>query len=339
MPKTINLPRWLKYGRGPSLLAASALCLAAAIANAADWKPVKRIEIIVPSSAGGGNDRVARLVHKLILDGRLVEAVTTVVNKPGGGGAIGYAYLNQHPGDGHFLAITSVTLVADHLTGRTAIGYSDVTPVAQLFTEYVGFAVRPDSRIRTGRDLLALLKTDVGSVSSAIATTLGNHNHIALALVGRAAGGDARKLRIAVFNSGSESITAALGGHVDLVVTPAATALPHVQAGRLRFIAVTSPRRLEGPLAEVPTWHELGANAVVSNWRVVIGPKEMPAPQISYWESILGRVVQSDEWRSMLERDVLAGEYRRSAETREFLRAQYEEIKGVLTEIGLVKQP
>ncbi|MBI3918959.1 MAG: tripartite tricarboxylate transporter substrate binding protein [Betaproteobacteria bacterium] len=339
MPGAMNLPQWLNYGPASFLLAAGMLCVFATPANAAEWKPTKRVEIIVPSGPGGGNDRVARLVHKLILDGRLVEAVTTVVNKPGGGGAIGYAYLNQYPGDGHSIAITSVTLVADHITGRTAVGYNDVTPVAQLFTEYVGFAVRPDSRIKTGRDLLALLKTDAGSVSAAIATTLGNHNHVALGLVARAAGGDARKLRIAVFNSGGESITAALGGHVDLVVTPAATALPHVQAGRLRFIAVTSPRRLAGALAEVPTWQELGANATVSNWRVMVGPKEMTSPQISYWENILGRVVQFDEWRGMLERDVLTGEYRRSAETREFLKAQYEELKGILTELGLVKQP
>ena len=210
-------------------------------ANAADWKPDKRVEIIVPSGPGGGNDRVARLVHKVIQDGKLVDAVTAVVNKPGGGATIGYAYLNQHPGDGHFLVITSVTLIADYLTGRATISHTDLTPVAQLFTEYVAFAVRPDSKFRTGKDLLAALKTDAGSVSAAIATSLGNHNHAALGLVARAAGGDARRLKIAVFNSGSDSLSAALGGHVDLVVIPAATALPHMQAGRIRFIAVTSP--------------------------------------------------------------------------------------------------
>ena len=210
--------------------------------------------------------------------------------------------------------------------------------VAQLFTEYVGFAVRPDSKFKTGKDLLAALKTDAGSVSAAIATSLGNHNHAALGLVTRAAGGDARRLKVAVFNSGSDSLTAALGGHVDLLVIPAATALPHVQAGRIRFIAVTSPRRLEGPMADVPTWRELGANAVVSNWRVMLGPKGMTPPQVAYWENVFGRVVQSEEWRSMLERDVVTGEFRRSAETRDFIKAQYEELKGVLGELGLVKQ-
>jgi putative tricarboxylic transport membrane protein len=275
-------------------------------------------------------------VQKIMQEGKLADAVTAVVNKPGGGTTIGYAYLNQHAGDGHFLLITSVTLVADYLTGRATVSHADMTPVAQLFTEYLAFAVRPDSKFKTGKDLLAALKSDAGSVSASIASSLGDHNHAALGLVTRAAGGDPRRVRIAVFNSGGDSLTAALGGHVDVVVIPAATALP--QTGRMRFIAVTSPRRLEGALADVPTWRELGANAVVSNWRVMLGPRSMTPPQIAYWENVLGRVVQSEEWRNMLERDVVTGEFKRSAETREFIKAQYEELKGVLTELGLVKQ-
>jgi putative tricarboxylic transport membrane protein len=332
MPVMNDPPRWSAL-----LMLAAVLNLTFATANAADWKPDKRVEIVVPSSAGGGNDRVARFVQKIIQDGKLVDVVTTIVNKPGGGATIGYAYLNQHPGDGHYLAISSVTLIADFLTGRASVSHTDMTPVAQLFTEYVGFGVRPDSKLKTGKDLLAALKSDAGSISASISTSLGNHNHIALGLVTRAAGGDPRKLRIAVFNSGGDSLVAVLGGHVDVVVIPAATALPHVQAGRLRFIAVTSPKRLEGPLADVPTWRELGANVVVSNWRVMLGPKGMTSPQVAYWETVLGRVVQSEEWRNMLERDVVTGEFKRSAETREFIKIQYEELKGVLTELGLVK--
>ena len=337
MSATLNLPQWLT--RVPAPWLAAGVCLLTLSPAVAQWKPEKRVEFIVPSGPGGGNDRVARLVQKIIQDGRLVNVVTTVVNKPGGGAAIGYAYLNQHPGDGHYLALTSVTLIADYLTGRASVSHADMTPVAQLFSEYLGFGVRPDSKFKTAKDLLAALKSDAGSVSAAISTSLGNHNHIALGLVTRAAGGDPRKLRTAVFNSGGDSLTAVLGGHVDLVVIPAATALPQVQGGRLRFIAVTSPRRLEGPLADVPTWREMGANAVVSNWRVMLGPKGMTPPQVAYWENVLGRVVQSDEWRNMLERDVVTGEFKRSAETREFIKAQYEELKGVLTELGLVKQP
>jgi tripartite-type tricarboxylate transporter receptor subunit TctC len=65
-----------------------------------------------------------------------------------------------------------------------------------------------------------------------------------LALVARAAGGDVKKLKVVTFNGGAESITAALGGHVDMVVAPAATLSPHVQSGGLRMIAIAAPKRM-----------------------------------------------------------------------------------------------
>jgi putative tricarboxylic transport membrane protein len=215
---------------------------------AADWKPERRIEFVVPNAAGGGNDRVARLVARLAQEHHFVDPVISVINKPGAGVVLGLTYLNQHAGDGHYTAIISATFIGDNISGRSTIGIADITPIAQLFTEYVGFAVKADSPIKTGKDLMARLSADSGSVSTAISGGIGNHNYIALALVARAAGGDLKKLKVVVFNGGSEAITAALGGHVDLVVSPAATILPHVRAGNLRLIAITAPRRLTGPL-------------------------------------------------------------------------------------------
>jgi putative tricarboxylic transport membrane protein len=313
------------------------LCACALPVYSADWKPDKRIEFIVPNAPGGGNDRIARMVQKLILDNRLVDAVITVVNKPGGGQVLGLAYLNQHAGDGHYLAINSVSFLANYIIGRSTISHTDVVPVALLFTEYVGFVVRPDSNIKTGRDLIALLRADAGSISTAIAGSIGNHNYVALGAVTRAAGGDVKKLKVAVFNSGQESMTALLGGHVDLLVAPAATALPQVEAGRMRLIAVTAPRRLEGRLAEVPTWRELGANAVVDNWRIMLGPRGMTPPQVAYWDSVFAKVVDTSEWKAMLERDLLSNDFKRGAEARGYLDSQHDELRAVLGAFGLAK--
>jgi putative tricarboxylic transport membrane protein len=185
---------------------------------------------------------------------------------------------------------------------------------------------------------MAMLKTDAASISSALSASVGNHNHIALGLVTRAAGGDVKKLKIAIFNSGGEVMTAMMGGHVDLAVIPAITAMPQLQGGKVRFIAIAAPKRMEGPFADVPTWRELGANVVVSNWRAMVGPRGMTPPQIAYWEGVLAKVVESDEWKKMLEQDLLTNEYMRSGEARNYLRAQYDELKGVLTELGLAKQ-
>jgi len=210
--------------------------------------------------------------------------------------------------------------------------------VALLFEEYVGFAVQPDSRIGTGKDLMAALKADAGAISTSMASGAGNHNHLALGTVARAVGGDLKKLKIVVFPSGSAATTAMLGGHVDVTVAPAPTLLPHLQSGQLRMIAITAPQRQEGALAAVPTWREQGVNAVLSNWRVMLAPRGATPQQAAYWENVFARVVETDEWKKMLERDVVEGHFLRSAQTRTFLNAEYEELKALLRALGLTQQ-
>lgn len=307
------------------------------VAAAADWRPTKRVEMVVPNAAGGGNDRLARLIHKVATERNLIDQVMTVVNRPGAGVVMGLNYLNQQGVDGHHVSIVSATLVGDYISGRSTIGPDDITPIAQLFSEYVGFAVRAESPIKSGQDLIARLKADVASVSASYSGGPGNHNHVALALLAKAAGGDPKRIKTVVYSGGGDAITAALGGHVDLVMSPAPTLLPHVQSGRMRFIALTSPKRLEGGYAAVPVWKELGANVVVSNWRAVVGPKSMTAPQVAYWENMLARVVESEDWKGMLEKAQVTSGFMRSAEARKELREEVAEMRVVMTELGLVK--
>jgi putative tricarboxylic transport membrane protein len=320
------------------ILSGALLALAFGSAVAADWKPDKRVvEFVVPNAPGGGNDRIVRLIIKIAQEQRLVEPPVNVINKPGAGIVMGMNYLNAHPGDANYIGIVSATLLGDYVSGRSPIGPADVMPIAQLFTEYVGFAAKPDSSLKSGKDLMARLKADPTSVSTGIAGGVGNHNYIALALVARAVGADVKKLKVVTFTGGSESTTAAMGGHVDMVISPAATLLPHVQGGRLRLIAIAAPKRLAGPFVDVPVWRELGAEAVLSNWRTVVGPRGVTPQQIAYWENVLARVVESEEWKQMLERTSVTAEFLRSAETRKQLKADYGELKSIMTELGLTK--
>ena len=318
-------------------LIALAAALCAVPSFAADWKPDKRIEFVVPNAAGGGNDRIGRLVQHIAQEKRFVDPVMTITNKPGAGQVIGINYLNQHAGDGHYVGIISATFLGDIISGRSQIGLADIAPIAQLFTEYVAFAVKTDSTLKTGKDLVARLKTDAGSLSTAISGVIGNHNYIALALLARAAGGDLKKLKVVTFNGGAEGITAALGGHVDMVIAPAATVLPHVQSGGLRMLALAAPRRMPGAYANVPSTKELGVTTTIDNWRVVIGARGITQLQTAYWENVLARVVDTADWKTMLEKDSLTGEFLRSAETRAQLQAEYSELASILSELGLVK--
>lgn len=306
-------------------------------AQTAVWRPTRPVEIVVGVAPGGGVDRTARAVQKILQDRRLVDVPVTVVNKPGGGGTLAQAYLTQHAGDAHYYEISATSLLTNQLTGKTPHGYRDYTPVAMLYDEYIGFAVRADSPIANGGHLLAALKQDPQALAIGIATSVGNTNHIAAGLVADAAGVDARKLKIVVFGSGGESMTALLGGHIGLVVTPSANLIPHAQAGRMRAIAIAAPRRIEGPLAAVPTWKEIGVNVVVSNWRPVIGPRGWTPEQVAYWERIYAQLTSTPEWKTEVERVGGIDHYMDSRELTRYFERQHAEFKDMLVKLRLAK--
>jgi putative tricarboxylic transport membrane protein len=301
------------------------------------WKPTRNVELVAGSAAGGGSDNLARLMQKILTEQNITGVPVTVINKPASGGVVAWMGLNQNPMDGHHLAISTANLITNHLIGRSTLHYSDVTSVAQLFSESVAIAVRADSPIRDGRDLAARLKTDAGSVSAAIGTSLGNAGHIALALVTQAAGGDAKKLKAVVFQSVSQGITALMGGHVDVVSTAASNLAAHHLAGRIRIIGLTAPRRYAGALAAVPTWREQGIAVEVDNLRGVIGPKAMSTAQIAYWEAALARVAASAEWKSNLEKNQWTDNFAGAEASRKILSDQHDEMRAGLSALGMVK--
>ena len=121
---------------------------------------------------------------------------------------LGKAYVNQHAADAHYLEISATSILTNHITGKSAFSHRNFTPIVMLSDEYIGFLVREDSPLKSGGDLLSALKAGAESVPIGIATAAGNTNHIAAALAARSAGGDAKKLRVVVFGSGGEAMTA-----------------------------------------------------------------------------------------------------------------------------------
>lgn len=311
--------------------------LAAPAAAQSAWKPSQNVELMVPSAAGGGFDRTGRAIQKLWQTRKLLDVTTSIVNKPGGGGAVGWAYLNQHPGNGHYVGLCSPTLLTNRITGGNTQSYTDFTPIAHLVNEYIGFAVRADSPIKTAKDLVALLAAKPDSTSIAIGTAPGGPNHIGVALVARGAGLDIKKLKIVVFRNGAESATALLGGHVDVMASSPGNLDNMLEAKQIRVIAIAAPRRMTGVLAGVPVWKEYGVDGVFANWRCVIGPRGLTAPQVAYWEEVFSRIVATDEWKTEIEENVWEANFLRSAASRKFFETEDEVARRTLVELGMAK--
>lgn len=325
-----NLPR-------VAVLAWAALWAASGAAQPAAWKPAKPVELIAPSAPGGGTDLTARLIQKIWQDKHMLEVTVAVVNKSGGGGALALTYLKAHAPDPHFLQIVSAVLLTNHIAGRSQLGHADFTPIALLNSEYVVLAVKYDSPLRGARDLIDVLKPDPGAVSFAVGTSLGGVNHITAAALARAAGADAKRLKTVVFKSSAESATAALGGHVDVMAASASLILPHIRSGAMRALAVSAPRRLAGDLATAPTLREQGVDAVVDNFRMMMGPGGMDPAQVAFWDQVMGRLAQDAEWKKDLERNGWDNTYMTSRDTGKYLDAQYAGLKSLLAEAGLAK--
>jgi putative tricarboxylic transport membrane protein len=310
--------------------------VAAAQVPAGEWKPSRAINVIVGSAPGGSPDRTARLVQKILQTNPVFPSIT-VDNRPGGGNTVAWAFMAQHAGDAHYLATYSPTMLTNRIMGTSPLNYADFTPLNILFREYVVVATRSESPIASGKDLIERLKRDATTVSFCFATARGNHNHIALGMLLKAAGADPKKAKMVINNSGGESLTMALGGHVDVVASTPAGLLSSVQAGKLRALGVTSPQRLP-QMPNIPSFREQGIDAVFFAWRGFIAPKGLTPAQIAFWDQTFAKLVQADDWKKDVEANVWTESFMASAETRKHLDHENEVTKAMLVDLGVASK-
>lgn len=302
------------------------------------FRPQREIELIAGTPAGGGQDRPARALIEVLTAQKLVEVPVTLTNIPGRGGSNAWEHLASRAGDPHVLAISSPPFLSNRLVGISALGHADLTPVANLYTEDLLFAARAGSDIRSGADVLDRLRIDPASLSVAFATAIGNMNHIALAMVARAAGGDPKALNVSIFDSARYAIADVVEGKADLAIVTATSAAPELAAGTLRGIAVSATKRLGGAFADTPTWQEQGVDCVAGTWRGLFGAPGLDAAQVAFWENALATATRSEAWRAELERHNWTDSYLGAAETRALLDRDDAEMARALDALGLIPE-
>ena len=307
------------------------MCAVPALAQG--WMPQRHVELVVPQGAGGSLDTTARTLQRLWTEMKLVPVSSAVVNRAGGEHAIAYNFIRQKTGDPHSLSLAVPVIFSNQISGVSAFNHRDITPVALLTTEYYLFVVSSGSQLRTGRDFVEALKKNPASLSVGITSVL---QRIAAGLVLQSENVNVRQVRMAVFTGGQT--TAVAGGHVDVAITSLAQALPHIEGGSLRAIAVGSPKRMLGLLAAAPTWGELGYRQdACQTWRAVIAPRNITPAQLAYWEGVLKRVTDTEEFRVVAEKQRWEVTFKSAAEVQRMMDAEYDEMKSVMSYLGLAK--
>jgi putative tricarboxylic transport membrane protein len=320
------------------MISARVLLLAVALAlplpsAAQAWIPQRHVEVTVPNAQGSSLDNTARVYHKLWHDLKLLPVTSSLVNRQGGEQAIAYTYLRQRTGDAHFLSFANPSLLSNHIAGRSTFTYTDFTPIAFLMTDDYIFAVRADSPLKTGTDMVEALKKRPDSLSFG----MGNLTHrIAIGMVLQSAKIDIKQVKMVVLNAGTQSVQA-MGGHVDVAVSPLAQVLPHIESGKMRVLAVSAPKRKEGILANVPTWPELGyKSGTYETWRALIAPKEITLAQTVYWEDVIRKVMLSEDFKRAAEKYQWDVSFKGAADARKHMEDEYAATKSVMMYLGLI---
>jgi putative tricarboxylic transport membrane protein len=317
----------------PALLAGT-IGLAAASALAQAWKPEHPVEIVVPTAAGGGNDKTARVIGRILQER---GDANVVVNKTGAAGALAYHYVIQRKGDAHTIGIAQAGLLSNQITARSPFGYADLGIVANVGFEPSALAVRADSPVKSAALMFDTLRKDPKAYAISIGSTPGGTSHLALSRAIRSLGVDPKLLKTVAFNGSAEAVTAVLGGHIDMMIAAINNIVPHQQSGKMRALFVTSEQRLSGDFAAVPTLRENGIDIVALGWTAIIAPRGLTPAQIAWWEETMAQVAKHEEWRKYLEFNYWQNAFQGSAQATGYLKTQYEQMRAGLVDLGLAK--
>jgi putative tricarboxylic transport membrane protein len=301
------------------------------------WQPQHEVEIVAGTPPGGGQDRPARTLIRILAEQELIEVPMKVSNIVGKGGGAAWDYLLEHPGDPHVLAINSPPLLTNRLFGVSDYHHAELTPVVNLYTEYVAFVVRQNSKIADATDLKKRLGSDPGGTIISLATALGTTNHIAAAQIARQAGGDVARLAIRVFDSARFAVADVVAGNAEVAAVSAVSAAPEITEGKLRPIAVTGPDRLPGIFAAAPTLAEIGIDCVMGTWRGVLAPHGVGRAQVAFWENAFAAATRSAEWHRELAGQFWVNAFMNASECTAFLDAELASLTLAIKQLKLMQ--
>ncbi|WP_088707532.1 Bug family tripartite tricarboxylate transporter substrate binding protein [Noviherbaspirillum denitrificans] len=271
-------------------ICAGLVMAAPAIANTSAY-PNQPIRIVVPYAPGGFNDTIARLVGKKLQDSWGQPVI--VDNRPGGGTILGLTNAAKSPPDGYTLAVVGFPTVANQFLHKklTYDTNKDFTPVVLGAYSPNLLVVRADSPIKSLKDFIAAAKAKPGKLNYASAGN-GTSNHLTMEYFKSVAGIDLTQVP---YKGSAPMITDLLGGQVDIMFDNAPHVMPHVKAGKLRALAITSEKR-SPLLPDVPTVSELGfPDFVVSVWYGFSAPAGTPPEIIAKLNGEINKILKADD--------------------------------------------
>ena len=284
----------------------------------------------------GSDFETARALDSALHETKLLKESFVIKNMGGAGGNIAKSYIHQRKGDPYHVYVESNRIYVGRIVGTTPLTYTDVTPLGRLMTEYLVWAVRADSPLKTAKDVFAKLKGSPTAVTFGVGTVPSN-DQMNILRPALAQGIDAKQVKLVSFRSGGDLMIQLLGGHVDVISTGLSEAIEQAKAGKVRLIAISSPAPLAGDFAKVPTWKSMGIDVAILHWRGLFAPPGIPAEAVKYWDATLSKMVKTPQWKAVLEKYQWFDAYADSAAFTRDLKQESEIYAKILTDLGMAK--
>jgi len=315
-------------------LASAALALAAGSAPAQTY-PSRTVEFVVHTAPGGGTDVFARLVTEIMQREKLVTQPLVVQNRTGGAGTIAFNHVKAKRGDPHtVLTIATGSFVTAIARTDVDLGLEHFTPLAFFARDPQGVMVHADSKFATFKDLLDAAKGEPNSIVCAVTSATGT-GRMTLYIIERETGA---RFRFVTFKAGSEAVLSVLGGHVPFSTENVSEAWAHIEAKKMRVLAVTTERRMPA-LPNVPTLLELGYKVEIGTGRGFVMPAGVPKGAATAMEALLEKVHKSALWRDYAQKNMYEDRWMGAAEFARYLAQLRVEQQEFLEAIGLTKKP
>ncbi len=265
-----------------------------ALSASAGNYPEKPITFIVPYSAGGSSDTLVRGMQPFLE--KALGATIVPKNVTGGGGAVGMSQaLFSSKADGYTVTLPSNAVFGLEGLGNVPWKHEDFDTIARIITEDYSITVRADSEWNTLDEFIAYAKANPGKIKMGF-SGFGSSTHIVAAAFAERFG---LEFSFVPYQGGSKTVAATMGGHIDANTHHPAETKAGVDAGKLRVLATMGPKR-SNLFPDVPTMQELGHDWVVSQWRGISVPKDVPADVVAKWEEALAKVAADPEFEKFI---------------------------------------
>ncbi len=301
---------------------------------AAAWQPTKPVEFVVAWAAGGGTDVLVRTLAGIVESEKLAPVPFVVVNKVGGNAMVAQTYVLGKKGDPHVLMATAWILTMVPVTEKLPLNATLLTPIARLLLDEQLYWVKADSPYKSIKDVVNAAKKAPGSVKVA-GVVIGSEDHVTNAIFETAAG---IKTNYIAFKNGGDIMREVLGGHVDVGIMNPSEAMAQYEGKLVRPLAVASRNRLPG-LSGVPTFKEEGYDVVFEEFqRGVAAPPAISPDAANYYIDLMRRVTETAKWKAFIKENWMTPAVLPGKEFGDYIKAQEETVRRVLTPLGLVKQ-